>query len=240
MSSSIYEGANNVSSYFHLHDINEDLQSQCANLELEVLALRNKIRLYEEKYNIDSTQAPEGLKHYDFILAHVINNSINKPYNYITINKGSKDGIKPEMGVVDQNGIVGIVNLVGENNSRVISLLNPKLKLSCKIKGNDNFGSLVWDKESPTEVVLEELPRHTVFKKGDTIVTSGYSAVFPEGIPIGTIATDGKGQNENFFTLKIKLFTDFTKLSTVRIVVNNMKEELDSLEVTDYQETSSN
>ena len=187
MASSIYKGANNVTSYFHLHDINEDLQSQCANLELEVLALRDKIRLYEEKYNIDSTEAPEGLRNYDFILAHVINNSINKPYNYITINKGSKDGIKPEMGIVDQNGVVGIVNLVGENSSRVISLLNPNLRLSCKIKGNDNFGSLVWDQESPTEAVLEELPRHTVFQKGDTVVTSGYSAVFPQGIPIGQI-----------------------------------------------------
>lgn len=240
MASSIYKGANNVTSYFHLHDINEDLQSQCANLELEVLALRDKIRLYEEKYNIDSTETPEGLRNYDFILAHVINNSINKPYNYITINKGSKDGIKPEMGIVDQNGVVGIVNLVGENSSRVISLLNPNLRLSCKIKGNDNFGSLVWDQESPTEAVLEELPRHTVFQKGDTVVTSGYSAVFPQGIPIGQIITDGQGQNENFFTLKVKLFTDFTKLSTVRVVVNNMKEELDSLEVKDYQETKSN
>ena len=209
--SSVYKCANNVTSYFHLHDINEDLQSQCANLELEVLALRNQIKSYQEKYNIDSTSVPKEIRQFDFILAHVINNSINKPYNYITINKGSKDGIKPEMGVVDQNGVVGIVNVVGENSSRIISLLNPNLRLSCKIKGNENFGSLVWDGNDPTIALLEELPRHTVFKKGDTIVTSGFSSVFPEGIPIGTIISDEKGQNENFFTLKVKLYTDFTK-----------------------------
>ena len=237
LTSSVYKGANNITSYFHLHDINEDLQSQCANLELEVLALRNQIRTYQEKYNIDSTKMPEGIRQFEFILAHVINNSINKRHNYITINKGSKDGIKPEMGIVDQNGVVGIVNLVGENSSRIISLLNPHLKLSCKIKGNKNFGSLIWDGEDPTIAILEELPRHAVFKKGDTIVTSGYSAIFPEGIPIGTIISDNKGQNENFYSLKVKLYTDFTKLSTVRVVVNNMKEELDSLSVKDSQES---
>ena len=235
--SSVYKCANNITSYFHLHDINEDLQSQCANLELEVLTLKNQIRTYQEKYNIDSTSVPKELRQYEFILAHVINNSINKPYNYITINKGLKDGIKPEMGVVDQNGVVGIVNVVGENSARIISLLNPNLRLSCKIKGNENFGSLVWDGEDPTIALLEELPRHTVFHKGDTIVTSGFSSVFPEGIPIGTIISDKRGQNENFFTLKVKLRTDFTKLSTVRVVVNNMKEEIDSLIVNDYLNT---
>ena len=237
LTSSVYKGANNITSYFHLHDINEDLQVQCANLELEVLTLRNQIRTYQEKYNIDSTKMPEGMRQFDFILAHVINNSINKRSNYITINKGSKDGIKPEMGIVDQNGVVGVVNLVGENSSRVISLLNTHFKLSCKIKGNKSFGSLVWNGEDPTVAILEELPKHTIFKKGDTIVTSGYSAIFPEGIPVGTIISDGKGQNENFFKLKIKLYTDFAKLSTVRVVINNMKEELDSLEVKDSQET---
>ena len=239
LTSSIYKGTNNVTSYFHLHDINEDLQSQCANLELEVLALRNQIRNYQEKYDIDSTKVPHELRQYEFILAHVINNSINKPYNYITINKGAKDGIKPEMGIVDQNGVVGIVNLVGENSSRVISLLNPNLRLSCKIKGDNSFGSLIWDGEDPTIAILEELPRHTVFKKGDTVVTSGYSAVFPEGIPVGVIISDKKGQNENFFSLKVKLYTDFTKLSTIRVVVNNLKEELDSLEIKDIQDSKS-
>ena len=95
----------------------------------------------------------------------------------------------------------------------------------------------MWDGEDPTIALLEELPRHTVFHKGDTIVTSGFSSVFPEGIPIGTIISDKKGQNENFFTLKVKLRTDFTKLSTVRVVVNNMKEEIDSLIVNDYLDT---
>ena len=230
--SNIYKGINNISSYYNLHDINENLQSKCADLELEVIRLKENIRLYNEIYNIDTISNRINSK-FEYILAHVINNSITHSHNYITINKGYNDGVKPEMGVVDQNGVVGIVNIVGKNSARVISLLNPNLRLSCKIKGHNNFGSLIWDGIDPTTAILEELPRHTIYQKGDTIITSGYSSVFPEGIPVGTIISDKEEQNENFFTLKIKLSADFSKLSTVRIVVNHMKSELDSLEIMD-------
>lgn len=237
VTSSIYKGANNVSSYFHLQDINEDLQLKCANLDLEVIKLKKQLRSYQEKYDIDSSIPYSGMPQFEFILSHVINNSINKPHNYITINKGSNDGIKPEMGVIDQNGIVGIVNVVGDNSARIISLLNLNFKLSCKIKGNKHFGSLAWDGEDPTIAILEELPRHTVFKAGDTVVTSGFSAVFPEDIMVGKIISDKNNQNDNSISLKVKLSTDFTKLSKVRVIVNNLKEELDSLESSDNQKS---
>ena len=156
----------------------------------------------------------------------MISNSITRGHNYITIEKGRRDGIKPEMGVVDQNGVVGVVNVVGEHASRIISLLNPKMRLSCKIKGSEYFGSLVWDGKNPEEAVLEEMPRHEKFKKGDTIVTSGYSALFPPGIPVGTIVSHAKEHDDNFYALRIKLFTDFNRLSTVRVITNDMNEEL--------------
>lgn len=230
VSATVYDAVSNVTSYFYLRDINEDLQNRNAQLEMEVINLKNAVRDYSTRLHADSVAMPEAIKNYDFIMANVISNSVSKPLNYITINKGSTDGIKPEMGVVDQNGVVGIVNVVGRHSARVISLLNPHLRLSCKVKGSDYFGSLVWDGNDPTEAILEEMPRHVQFKKGDTIVTSGYSSVFPEGIPVGSIEARKKEYNDNFYSLRIRLFTDFGKLSTVRAIRNNLKDELKALE----------
>ncbi|MCM1093816.1 MAG: rod shape-determining protein MreC [Bacteroides sp.] len=229
VSATVYGTAENVTSYFHLRDINDDLQSQNARLEAELLELQKRLGKYELEASFDSIMNDSVKLQYDFILADVISNSITRGHNYITIEKGSLDGIKPEMGVVDQNGVVGVVNVVGEHASRIISLLNPKMRLSCKIKGSEYFGSLVWDGKNPEEAVLEEMPRHEKFKKGDTIVTSGYSAVFPPGIPVGTIVSHAKEHDDNFYALRIKLFTDFNRLSTVRIITNDMVEELNEI-----------
>ena len=153
--------------------------------------------------------------------------------NYITINKGALDGISSEMGVIDQNGVVGIVNVTGDHTARIISLLNPNLRLSCKVKGSDFFGSLVWDGKSPYYAILEEMPRHVKFEKGDTIITSGYSAVFPEGINVGIIDEQLSTGGDNFYSLRIKLLTDFTQLSNVRVIKNYMKGEFDKLKESD-------
>lgn len=230
VSSLVFKTSGMVTSYFHLHDINEDLQRQNASLESEVIWLRKQLALRQEEITADSIARDSSLRQFDFILAHVISNSVSRVNNYITIEKGQLDSVKPEMGVVDQNGVVGIVNIVGDRSARVISLLNPKMRLSCKVKGREYFGSLVWDGKSPHEALLEEMPRHEKFKKGDTIVTSGYSAVFPEGIPVGTIISHEKEHDDNFYALRIKLFTDFTTLSTVRVIRNNMKDELMSIQ----------
>lgn len=226
--SSVYSVINNITSYFYLRDINDDLQQKNAALEMEVLTLRAQVNEYLLQ-NSDTVGNTLTSKQYDYILSRVISNSISLQQNYITINKGQKDGISSEMGVVDQNGVVGIVNIVGDNSARIISLLNPNLRLSCKVKGSDYFGSLVWDGKSPYYAILEEMPRHVKFEEGDTIVTSGYSAVFPEGIIVGFVDEQLNSGADNFFSLKIKLSTDFTQLSNVRVLKNNMKEELDML-----------
>lgn len=233
VASTVYDVAGNVTSYFNLRENNDDLNRRNADLQLEVIALREQVQHLNERRAEEhaDTLAPfAALRHYQFIVAHVINNSVMRSHNYVTINKGSADGVKSEMGVIDQNGVVGIVNVVTEHHARVISLLNPNFRLSCKIKGNESFGSLVWDGNDPRVAVLEELPRHTKYQKGDTVITSGYSAVFPEGIPVGVVMSDNSGRNQNFFALKVRLLSDFSTLNNVQVVVNNNADELRRLE----------
>lgn len=226
----LHDVSSNITGYFSLRDINDDLQRQTATLQQEVLTLREQVRRYRELEIQDSVRSIDSIGKFNFVIATVINNSISRPYNYVTINKGSDDGLRPEMGVMDQNGVVGIVNVVSSHYARVISLLNPNFRLSCKLRGSDTFGSLVWDGRDPRTALLEELPKHTQFHRGDTIVTSGYSAVFPEGIPVGVIEGKARGADDNFFTLRIRLLTDFTALSTVKIITNTDLEQIRTIE----------
>ena len=240
LASTAYKSANNVTSYFNLHDINDDLNQRNADLQAEIVRLQQRIDLMTEQGYKDTLVVDSGVPYFEFIVAHVINNSVAHPYNYITINKGSNDGIRPELGVVDRNGVVGIISNVGPSSARVISLLNPHFRLSCKLKRTDYFGSLVWDGEASDEALLEELPRHTIFQPGDTIVTSGYSAVFPAGLPVGVVVDDYTDRNQNFFTLRVKLLTDFTTLSNVQVVVNNHAEELKALTAGEENDSKKN
>ncbi len=237
MASSVYSATNSVTGYFYLRSINDDLQQRLADLELENITLRRRLERVDEQIFADSVPPDSALAPYEFIIARVINNSITKPNNFITLNRGSLDGVAPEMGVVDQNGIVGIVNVVGPHTSRILSMLNSEFRLSCKVKGSDAFGSLVWDGRSPRQALLQELPRHVEFVIGDTIITSGYSVVFPEGIPVGTVVEQLRDADDNFYTLRIELLTDFAQLSTVRVIRNFLKDEIEATE-TDAVNTS--
>lgn len=230
VSSGLYKAANSVTSYFSLKEINEDLQRRNSDLELEIYRLNEVIRDMNQKVYADTMTVDSALSRYSFVIAHVINNSINHAHNYITIEKGRLDGIEPEMGVIDQNGIVGIVNVVGDHTARILSVLNPYLPLSCKVKGRAQVGTLVWDGRDPDEAILKELPKHSEFTPGDTIVTSGYSSAFPEGVPVGTILSSARDKEDNFYTLRVKLFTDFSTLSTVRVIRDNMRDELATVE----------
>lgn len=227
----VYETTNAVSGYFGLRKANEELLMQNGELAMENLQLRRQLQRYSYAAAADSlAQNDPMLQQYDFVLARVINNSVSHLENYITLDKGSADGVEPEMAVVDHGGIVGIVNVVNEHNSVAISVLNTKLHVSCKVKGTDCFGSLVWDGRSAAYAVLEEMPRHVEFVPGDTIVTSGFSAVFPDGVMVGTIHDYAKQKDDNFYAMQVKLSTDFARLGAVRIIKNYTQDQQQLLE----------
>lgn len=232
VSSSVYGAATNVTGYFDLRSINESLQKRNASLESEVLNLKSQLAQCMVMLDNDSADM-RSEKRFDFVSASVINNSIRHPRNYLTIDRGRKDGIEPGMGVVDQNGIVGIVNVAGDNTARVISLLNETQHFSVKLKGTLFIGSLAWRGGDPTIAYMEEVPRHAQYHAGDTVVTSGYSTAFPEGMQVGVVLNRVKSTDDNFFILKIRLLSNFKGLSTVRIIKDIYRQEVDSLQTFD-------
>lgn len=155
---------------------------------------------------------------YHIFKANVIKNSLNRVDNYITLDEGTSAGIRPEMGVVDANGVVGIVYKTSPHYSTVIPLLNSKSSISCKIVGSEYFGYLKWEYGDSRYAYLKDLPRHAEFNLGDTVVTSGYSTVFPAGIMVGTDDDMSDSHDGLSYLLKIKLATDFGKVSNVRVI----------------------
>ncbi|MDR0530209.1 MAG: rod shape-determining protein MreC [Bacteroidales bacterium OttesenSCG-928-I14] len=213
-------------SYINLNVTNAELMRKVSELETEIYKYKNILELIKDSIqttsiNIDSLHAIV----YQFIPARVVDNSIFRKENYIILNKGSENGIESDMGVVSYNGIVGIVISTSPHFSEVISLLNPQLKLSCKIKNNDHFGPLIWDGKDSRYTCLTEFPNYVPIKIGDTIITSGYSAIFPEGIPVGIVTGLQKKKNDIYTTLKVKFFIDFGNLNEVLIVKNVYQKE---------------
>lgn len=229
VSSSVYGATSEITGYFNLYEINRSLEENNARLENEVLNLRHQLAEYQTLHSDSLDFQTASSPRYDYVAATVINNNVRHPKNYFSINRGSKDGIKVGQGVVDHNGVVGIVNVTGDHTARVISVLNESQRFSVKLKNSDYIGSLVWKGDDPTIVYMEEVPRHTKYQLGDTVVTSGYSLAFPADIPIGTVMNRIKGADDNFYILKIHLMPDFKTLSTVRVIKDNFKESLDSL-----------
>ena len=226
----VYEISGGITSYFHLKTANEDLFDRNMWLEQRLLFLENVLK---EK-GLDSARlySMERLAptEYQIFKANVIKNSLNKADNYITLDRGTTEGIRPEMGVVDANGVVGIVYKTSPHYSLVIPLLNSKSSISCKIVGSDYFGYLKWEGGNSRFAYLKDLPRHAEFNLGDTVVTSGYSTVFPEGVMVGTVDDMSDSHDGLSYLLKIKLATDFGKVSNVRVISRNGQDEQKALE----------
>ena len=167
---------------------------------------------------------------YSYTTSKVINNSTNRRNNYLTINKGSKQGVKPEMGVICSDGIVGIVKDVSEHFSSVISFLHKDSRISARLKKSGYIGSMTWEGFDETEAKFSDIAKHVVVAKGDTIVTSSFSSIFPDGIMIGTVSEVGSSGGNNFQDINVKLSTLFGRLSYVYVISNIFKDEQKALE----------
>lgn len=223
MAGAVYDAANNVTGYFHLKTINDELVQKNVELELQLETLRAALaELTGDSSGIERMKQ-DALQGYDIFKASVINNSVTHADNYITINKGTADGIRSEMGVVNGSGVVGIVYLASAHYSIVIPVLNSKSSISCKIKKSDYFGFLKWGGGSSEYAYVKDMPRHSQFSLGDTIVTSGHSAVFPSGIPVGTVDDIADSHDGLSYLLRVKLFTDFARLNDVRVIAQKAR-----------------
>lgn len=224
----MYEMSNSVVEFFQLKNANESLAN-------ENTILKNKLADLEVQLaSIDTTSYTKSIHHPDkeirYISAKVINNSINKTANYITINKGSRDGIGKDMSVINEDGFVGIVSNVSEKYAVVIPIINPKIKINSKFKHNNYTGPVHWEGMDYRFAQLNDIARHVEFSLGDSLVTSGFNIPFPEGILVGTVDDFHIRESDNYYDIKIKLAVNFRTLSYVKVVQYLNFEEQTSLE----------
>jgi rod shape-determining protein MreC len=221
----VYETAAGTKEYFSLKNENDKLALENATLR-NLLKTNYFITPLKEFTRRDTFYKQQ----YSYLSAKVVNSSINKRRNFLTLNVGSAQGIKQDMAVMSSDGIVGIVTNVSTNFSSVMSVLHKDVRVNCQLKKDGSYGPLVWDGSDYRYCLLTDIPTHAKMKSGDTVITSELSGIFPEGIVVGTIDSYERRQNEDFFTAKVKLSSDMKKVNHVYVIKNKFKGERDSLE----------
>ncbi len=226
ISGNIYETSSGITSYFGLKKENKKLVEE--NKRLRLLLLNTK--------NVDSVALDSTQMAYTITTGKVIKNSYSGHRNYITINRGLRDSVKPDMGVITPQGLLGIVENVSEKYATVQSILNEKSSINAKLKHTNHFGSLKWDAKAYNLVQLVDIPRLVPLTVGDTIVTGGMSSIFPENIPIGVIQKFDLDNSKSFWRIQVALFNDMTNLKNVYVVRNLERQEI--LELQEETETN--
>lgn len=219
MAGTMLEWDSNFDNFFSQAAINDKLTQTNLDLQAENDRLREALAKTRQKVNTKDKIT------YQYIPAKVVSNTLNEVNNLITINKGSADGVRKDMGVVDGNGVVGIVYLVAKHYSVVISVLNSHSNISCVIRDRGYFGYLLWEGNEPDVAYVNDIPRHAHFKIGDYVTTSGYSSVFPRGISVGKIIASYNSADGLSYKLKVSLATDFSHLRDVRVINNSSFKE---------------
>ena len=198
---------------------------------IELLREKDNMFIFSEDlvYSVFLGEGKNKRRMYEYTSAHVVFSTINKTNNYIIIDKGKNEGITPDMAVLSPNGVVGVVSDVSNNFSTVIPLLNPNSRVSAKIIPINQIGTVVWVDNDPSIAQVTDIPQHLMVSVGDSVITSGYSDVYPKDILLGTVIEKFDNPNNSFLTIKIRLATDFRNLHNVYLVSNLYKPELDSL-----------
>ena len=211
---SVLSAKSGISDYFGLREENQRLAQENERLRLLLFNSENKIMV--------SDSPPI----YDVIHARVVKNMYSSPRNYITINKGFRDSVQQDMGVITPLGILGIVENTSKKYATVQSILNTKSNINAKIKNTDYFGSLKWDAWDYDVVQLVDIPRSATVTVGDTITTGAMSSIFPEDIPIGVIKKYDLNQNQSSYNIQVDLFNDMANIKNVYIIKNRDREEI--------------
>ena len=219
-----------IKDYFRLKEMNESLAN-------ENILLKNRLEKYEFLRDtiIHGTVVQDSIPVYEYIGAKQVNATYNRTKNYITLNQGRKNGLQKEMAVCTPEGIVGLIQDLSDHFAVVIPLINVDSRISAKIKKNNYYGSLQWDGNDYAYSYLNDIPYHVEVNAGDTIVTSGLSKIFPEGIVVGCVESVDK-ETANFLKIKVKLAVDFKRINHVYVILNNKKNEQTSLEAINYHE----
>jgi rod shape-determining protein MreC len=223
ISGSVFTKINDVNEYLSLKEKNKELASE--NALMKKMLFNRKDTLITSK-----TLFRNDLNNFNVVVGKVVRNSFNSRENYITINAGKALGIKTDMGVINDKGVVGIVEKTSKDFATIQSILNIKSKINAKIKNSDHFGSLVWDGKNVGFAQLIDVPRLASLRKGDSIVTGGNSDIFPENIPVGKIDKIFIDRKTNYYTINVRLFNDMTALGYIYIIENKMKKQKQDLE----------
>jgi rod shape-determining protein MreC len=221
LAGNIYGLRSNVYQYFNLQKVNQQLANENTYMLENIPG--SYLKTDQQVFTFNDTIYK---KQYSYINARIINNSVRNRNNYITLNKGRLDGIRPDMGVITPQGVIGIVRDVSGNFSSVLSLLHSDIQVSAKLMKNNHLGTVLWDGYDYRRASMLYVPTHVNLSVGDTIITSGFSQIFPEGIMIGTISDFEIRRGDNFFTIELDLSADFNNLNYVSVVKNIYREEI--------------
>ena len=212
----LYNNLTSIKNYFNLIEENKKLIEENQFLRLRIINTESDTISNSINYNITN--------------GNVIKNSYNLTKNYITLDIGRNQGVEVDFGVISSNGVIGIVDKISSNYSRVISILNTNINLNAKLKTSNHFGTLSWNGENPSYVQLKDLPKQAILKIGDTITTGGNSLIFPKGILIGSIKSYKLDNSQNYLELEVKLFNDMSNINHVYIIENKKINEIRSLD----------
>lgn len=225
LSGGFYKKSSSITAYFNLKNENKILID-------ENTQLRNLLAKKDIKYNASNFSVSDSSKYYskyEYTSARIIKNDFTKVNNFLTIDKGSQQGILPDMGVINGKGIIGVVNSTSNNFSTVLSILNKNSKINVSLKNSNHFGTLIWNGIDYNVLQISDIPRQAQLKVGDTIITGGKSVIFPEGILVGSIK-DFIFENNQYQQINVQLFNDMSAIGYVEVIKNLKKEEQLKLE----------